>query len=553
MHISGLFKEEECKEVLMSGNEAFARGIFEAGVRFAANYPGTPVSEVGDYLHFLSENSKEFTFDYSLNEKVALESCIGASWAGIRSVAMFKHLGLNVAADPLHTFPYSGTNGGMLILCGGDPGILSSTNAQDNRLYSLHTKIPIIEPATVQECKDFIKEGLRLSELYKIPVYVHVTTRLCHSYGIVRLGKIEHAHHIGKFKKNPQRYINTLRKAMANQKHYFEKIAQVAKNKKIYHLFNEVKLIKARNGENENLNKGIGILTSGICYSYVLQACHKLDLNPPILKLGMIFPINRAEVCRFADRFNLNKMLIVEELEPFIETFSKDVFCNFCDAHQNLEIHGKDFLPNIGELNTDLIMEFLANHFSVPNSYLLEELKQKEKILSEIIPEIPIREPTFCSGCQYRPFFYALKKVTDQISEEAGTGFIFGGDIGCYTLGEAYPYQLIDWVICMGAGIGIANGMSLVLEENQKIIAFIGDSTLFHTGLQPLLNAIKNNIDLTIVIFNNYWTAMTGHQRIIATPKRFIDEGDSKSKTDKKEIDLVNLIKNIGIDEESLV
>ena len=173
MKLPELFQDAPGKKVLMSGNEAFARGIYEAGVKFAANYPGTPLSEVGDSLNYLSETSEEFTFDYSLNEKVALESCIGASWAGIRSIVMFKHLGLNVAADPLHSFPYSGVNGGMLILCGGDPGILSSTNAQDNRLYSLHTKIPIIEPATVQECKDFIKEGLRISELYKIPIYIN--------------------------------------------------------------------------------------------------------------------------------------------------------------------------------------------------------------------------------------------------------------------------------------------------------------------------------------------------------------------------------------------
>ena len=182
MELSELFEDSPGKRVLMSGNEAFARGIFESGVRFAANYPGTPLSEVGDYLKFLSETSEDFTFDYSLNEKVALESCIGASWSGVRTVAMFKHLGLNVASDPLHTFPYSGTNGGMLILCGGDPGILSSTNAQDNRLFSLHTKIPMIEPGTIQECKDLIKKGLQISEKYNVPIYLHVTTRLCHSH-----------------------------------------------------------------------------------------------------------------------------------------------------------------------------------------------------------------------------------------------------------------------------------------------------------------------------------------------------------------------------------
>jgi len=552
--VSKVFENAPDRKVLMSGSEAFARGIYESGVRFAANYPGTPLSEVGDILKYLSEISENFIFDYSLNEKVALESCIGASWAGVRTVVMFKHLGLNVAADPLHTFPYSGINGGMLILCGGDPGILSSTNAQDNRLYSLHTKIPIIEPATVQECKDFVKEGLRISELYKIPIYIHVSTRLCHSYGIVTYGVIKESKKTGHFEKEPNRYINTLTKALANQKKYFKKIRLVAKNKKIFYLLNRIKFDQAEQPSKELLNNKIGILTSGICYSYVIQACHKLNINPPILKLGMIFPINRDEICEFANQYNIKKILIVEELEPFIETFSKRVFCNFCDAKRDIEIHGKDFLPIIGELNTDIIIRFLAKHFNIGNELILEEINKKEEVLKEIIPTLPIREPTFCPGCQYRPVFYILKKVVTGITNKTGIEFIYGGDIGCYTLSEAYPYQMLDWVICMGAGIGIANGMAHVIDsKKQKLIAFIGDSTLFHTGLQPLLNTIKNDIDITIIIFNNYWTAMTGQQEHIATPRKYIRKFGSKSITDKKEISLLRLMENIGLDNGNLI
>ena len=215
MRLDELFEDSPGKKVLLSGNEALARGIFEAGVAFSANYPGTPLSEVGDYLVFLSNTSKEFTFDICINEKIALESAIGVSWAGLRAVAMFKHLGMNVAADPLHSFPYSGVKGGMLILNGGDPGILSSTNAQDNRLYSLHTKIPIIEPSTVQECKDYIKIGLELSEKYEIPIMVNLTARLCHGQGVVKLGKIEQVDLDGHFEKNPDRFINTLGRQVA--------------------------------------------------------------------------------------------------------------------------------------------------------------------------------------------------------------------------------------------------------------------------------------------------------------------------------------------------
>jgi len=525
----------------MSGNEAFARGIYESGVGFAANYPGTPLSEVGDYLNHLSETSQNFTFDYSLNEKVALESCIGASWAGSRSVAMFKHLGLNVTADPLHTFPYSGVNGGMLILCGGDPGILSSTNAQDNRLYSLHTKIPIIEPATVQECKDFIIEGLRISELYKIPIYIHVNTRLCHSYGIVEFGTLISSKSVLEFKKNPDRFINTRGRAKANEKKYFEIIAQIAKNKKLYYLFNMVKLI------NENDISQIGVLTSGISYSYVLQACRKLNINPPILKLGLTFPINHEEICKFTDKYNLNNLLVVEELEPFMETLVKSVFCNFCDAKRDLEVHGKDYLPRIGELNTDLLVKYFQQFFQLDKIEIFDKIKRKEAVLGEIIPNLPPREPTFCAGCPDRPVFYALKKVEEQFKKE-GIELIYGGDIGCYTLSESYPFELIDWVICMGAGIGISNGMALTIDSNkQKIIAFIGDSTLFHTGLQPLLNAIKNDIDITILVFNNYWTAMTGHQEFIGTPNEVIQRAGPNSKTERNKLDLIVFLKGLGL------
>ena len=535
----------ELTELLMSGNEAFTRGIFESGVRFAANYPGTPLSEVGDYLKFLSETSDDFTFDYSLNEKVALESCIGASWSGVRTVAMFKHLGLNVAADPLHTFPYSGTNGGMLILCGGDPGILSSTNAQDNRLYSLHTKIPIIEPGTVQECKDLIKEGLQISEKYNVPIYLHVTTRLCHSHGVVTYGKVDEPKKVGYFKRDTNRYINTLWKAIANQKEYFAKIGQVAKDRHLCDILNQTRAWPA----SEKSDEQVGILTSGICYSYVLQACHKLEITPPILKLGLIFPINKEEICSFVKRYDLKKLLVVEELEPFIETHAKQVFYQNCESFQDIEIHGKDFLPRFGELNTEILMQFFIEHFQVKNKLVLEEINKKEDIVNEIVPTLPRREPTFCSGCPYRPVFYKLKKVINNINSETGIEFIYGGDIGCYTLAEAYPYQMLDWVTCMGAGIGIANGMAQVVDQDkQKLIAFIGDSTLFHSGIQSLINAIKNDIDITIIIFNNDWTAMTGHQETLITPREVIKRHGSKSKIDSKSFDLIKILESFGVE-----
>ncbi len=544
LKLSELFQNSPGRKVILSGNEALARGIFESGVKFAANYPGTPLSEVGDCLNYLAQILEGFTFDYSINEKVALESCVGASWAGAKAVAMFKHMGLNVAADPLHTFPYSGTNGGMLILCGGDPGISSSTNAQDNRLYSLHTKIPFIEPATIQECKDFISLGLRFSELYRVPIYVNLTSRICHSSGIVVLGEIQKISSNTSFIKDPDRFINTLQRALTNQKKYFKIIQQISKDKKLFHLFNKIKTFEINSNDIAAQNKGIGILTSGVCYGYVIQACRKLQINPPILKLGLVFPINREEICEFSNTHNLKKILIVEELEPFIETFSKRVFCNFCDAKRDLEIYGKDFLPSTNELNTDLVMRFFIKHFTVKNQHLLNEMDQKELAIKEIVPGLPLRDPTFCPGCQYRPVFYALKKSTEDFEKKYKKSPIYAGDIGCYTLSESYPFQLLDWVICMGAGIGIANGMSTVIDKTkQHLIAFIGDSTLFHCGFQPLFNAIKNGLEMTIVIFNNSWTAMTGHQEHAGTPLDLIQSKKERDISRKKALSLVDIVK----------
>ncbi|MHA1842790.1 MAG: thiamine pyrophosphate-dependent enzyme [Promethearchaeota archaeon] len=533
----------------MSGNEAFARGVFEAGIIFAANYPGTPISEVGDYLHYLSETSKDFIFDYSVNEKVALESCIGVSWAGLRAIAMFKHLGMNVAADPLHSFPYSGVNGGMVILNGGDPGILSSTNAQDNRFYSLHAHIPILKPSTIQECKDFIIEAIHLSENFKMPIIINTTSRICHGYGIVTFGKIKSPKTTGFFKKDPDRFINTLGRALANQKNYFNVISRLEREKKIHQKLNFIKEFPPElKNSSHHQDESIGIITSGACYGYVLDVCYKLGITPPILKLGLIYPLNGEIILDFIEKFQLQKLLIVEELEPFLQSLI-ELKCWKMKLSTDISIHGKDFLPRTGELNVETIMHFFLHHFFIKNNSIIKEITKKEQVLEEILPLLPRREPTFCPGCQYRPVFYALKKVLQELEKENDLEFIHAGDIGCYTLAEAYPYQLLDWVVCMGAGIGIANGMSLAIDtEKQKLIAYIGDSTLFHSGLQPLLNAIKNNLDITLIIFNNFYTSMTGQQAHVSTPHELISHFGNYRKTDLKEINLEKLLKSLGIE-----
>ncbi|TXT53576.1 MAG: putative Indolepyruvate oxidoreductase subunit IorA [Promethearchaeota archaeon] len=547
MKISNLFDNKAGECFLISGNEAFARGIFEAGAGYAANYPGTPVSEIGDHLKYLSETSSNFTFDYALNEKVAFEACIGASWAGVRSAVMFKHLGLNVAADPLHTFPYSGTNGGMVIICGGDPSILSSTNAQDNRLFSFHTKIPILEPSSIQECKDLTKKAFLLSEQYNVPIYIHVTPRLTHGSGIVKFDKREGRNKSGHFESDHDRYINTLGRARNNQKRYFQKIENISNNHSLQNELSTVRFSIEKEERDDERGNRLGIVTSGISYSYTIQACQKLDIQIPILKLGLIFPLNIDMVIEFIQKYQIKKLLVVEELEPFIERILKEQLYDR-KLENKPEIHGKDIIPSVGELNTELVMGFISRFIPRKRTTLFQEVKNKNQALKKIIPTLPIRQPTFCSGCQYRPVFYTLKKVINQIQMEMEYEFIFSGDIGCYTLAEAYPYELLDWVICMGAGIGIPNGMAQVLEKNQKLIAFIGDSTFFHTGIQPFLNAIKNNLDLTIIIFNNYFTAMTGHQEFIGTPKEYINKYGDESSVDKVQVDLISLIKGLNIE-----
>jgi len=547
MHDKLFSENQENKKFLISGNEAFARGIYEAGVRYAANYPGTPVSEIGDLLNDLGKKSNTFIFDYSINEKVALESCIGVSWAGGRSVVMFKHVGLNIASDPLHTFPYSGVRGGMLIICGGDPGIHSSTNAQDNRYYSLHTKIPIIVPSSVQECKDYVKYGLFISEKHELPIYLHVTNKLSHGHSIVRFDKKENSIRTIKFEKDPKKYINTLKKAMNNQLILYERLDALKNDDEISNLMNKEHITCEQEDNIKELQEKIGIITSGICFSHAVEACHRLKLKIPILKLGLIYPMNMKLIMDFILKNDLKKVLIIEELEPFIENNLKVEVHDKLKDFKSIEIIGKKYFPRVGELNSDIVMDVLAKILDKKNDVNIIELHEKRQIVEEIVSNLPVREPTFCSGCPYRPVFYALKKSTKVLTKKFSWEFIFGGDISCSTLAESYPFELIDYVISMSAGIGIANGLSRILDPNkQKMIAFIGDSTFFHTGLQPIINAIKDNIDLTIIVFYNFWTAMTGHQVHVGTPVEYIAESLGNNAIFSNQVDLINVINSFN-------
>jgi len=323
-----IFSNTPGKKVLLTGNEALTRGIFESGVKFT---------------------------------------------------------------NALQEIPYFGSHSGILIPYRGDSPILNLTNVQESRLYSLQAKIPILEPASVQECKDFIREGFRISELYRLPIYIHVNPLLYDSYGIVEFGELETPKNTKQLKAEPNHDVNTFIKSMDNQEKKNDSLSSITQNIDLFHLFNMIKIIRLEENLEQIERHNIGIITSGIYYGYLIQACRKLKISLPILKIGLIFPINREEVLKFVNQNDIKILLIIEELGGFIEDFSKKVFNNLNYSRRNIEIHGKGFISNAGELDTLKVMTFLSQYFHTRNKYLFEEINRKQEALKEIIPTLPIR------------------------------------------------------------------------------------------------------------------------------------------------------------------
>ncbi|MBN2157619.1 MAG: indolepyruvate ferredoxin oxidoreductase subunit alpha [Candidatus Lokiarchaeota archaeon] len=512
---------EKHAKMLVSGNEAIARAILESGVGFGSTYPGTPVSDVGDILHQYSqtEDGDHFIFDYALNEKVALEEAIGASWMGIRSVVIFKHLGMNVASDALHTIMYSGIGkktqgGGLVLIVGGDPQASSSTNAEDVRLYAYHTHLPIVFPSSVEECHIFTKLALKISEQLGIPVMLYTTPKLSFMSGVINIDKIPEKIPIKQdppaFKRDFEQFVNARHFALMN-KHKLKLAIEDLQNQPILH--DSVELVKSSN------NSGLAIISGGYPYLILKDVLQTLELHEGVslLKLNMVYPISPASILEFVKKSKPKEILVVEELEPMIETEVKKILY---DSGKIIPVKGiwqfhKKFMPeNLpGELTHSYIEIVLRNVFEKGT---LKAVNTYQNTLEQIVRQIPQREPTFCPGCSHRNVFYALRQVADQIKKDHSLDLIFGGDIGCYTLGMSPPWSVMDWLICMGAGIGIANGVGKVLDtyqnKNQHVVALIGDSTFFHSGIQPLLNALKQNLNITLLVLNNYYVAMTGHQ-----------------------------------------
>lgn len=476
------------QRALLSGNEAIARGAIEAGVRVAASYPGTPATEV---LESLASVAKELGIhaEWSVNEKLAFEVAAGASLSGVRAIVSMKHVGMNVAADPLMTLNYTGVVGGFLLVTGDDPFAHSSQNEQDSRYYARMAKMPCIEPSSPQEALEMAREAFEISEKLQAPIMLRSTTRVSHVKQSVSLGSISKERRKASFVHDPRRFVSV--GAIARELH-----------KKL-----NVKLVEMQRVSNESRfnrlelkgSAKLGIIASGVSWGYVKDALDVLNQRQKIslLKIGFAFPLPDALIRKMLKK--VKHVLVVEELEPFIEEHVKRLAA---ETNCKVEILGKALLPREGEFSTGkvaiAIAKILGKSYTFRNAALL---KKAGKIL-------PRRPPILCPGCPHRATFYAIKK--------AAPGAVVTGDIGCYSLGGPTPGEQVEDILCMGAGLGVAQG-AYHAGEGRRIIAPIGDSTFLHAGMPSLLNAVHNKARVTLVIMDNSATAMTGFQPHPAT------------------------------------
>ena len=474
------------QKIILLGNEAIVRGALESGVNFVSTYPGTPASEIGNTFFRIAKKVGVY-FEYSTNEKVALEVGIGASFSGLKTLVAMKNFGLNVCLDALIPFVYTGTKGPTVIIVADDPSCHSSAQSEENTRPIEHlVHIPILEPSDPQECLDFTKLAFQISEKFKIPVMIRTTTRVAHQRMPVKLGQITKPGKVeGEFIKDPKKFITLPPRVLEMKKELFEKTEKIRE-------FSEKTKINKIEG---NQKSKIGIITSAISYLYVKEVLKELNLNLPILKLGVFYPSPNKKTKNFIK--GLKKVLIVEELEASLEEWVKGLAK---DANPKLQIFGKNLLPAIGELKPELVASAIAK---VANKkFIIRNYQFK-------IPNIK-RLPQLCPGCPYWLVISAIKRAVDVKK------VIFGGEIGCYMLFGNKPINLQDYLSCMGSSVGIAHGIKKA--TGQKVIAFVGDSSFFHAGIPALINTVFNKSNPLIIILNNETTAMTGHQPHPAAP-----------------------------------
>ncbi len=476
---------------LLLGNEAIARGLFEAGVKVISSYPGTPSTEITEAAALYNEMYSE----WAPNEKVAAEVACGASIGGVRSFCAMKHVGFNVAADPIFTMSYIGVNGGMVIAVADDPGMHSSQNEQDSRNYAIAAKLPMLEPSDSAECKDMTKLAYELSEKYDTPVIVRLTTRISHSRSVVELCDRVEKDDVP-YVKNPAK--NVMLPAFARPKH-------VLVEKRTEDLIEYAET----SGINKVIDNGskIGIITAGTVYQYAKEV---MGDNANYLKLAMLNPLPIKLIEDFAK--GLDKVYVIEELDDIIETHCKK---------NGINVIGKELFPKIGEFNQRILGKILLNQ------------EAKGKTFDE---DIPIRPPVMCCGCPHRGVFYALKKA----------GVYVSGDIGCYTLGASAPLGAMDACICMGASVSALHGFNKATGLDNKSVAVIGDSTFMHSGVTSLIDIAYNRSNSVTMILDNSITGMTGHQQNPTTG--YTLKGDPA-----QAVNLEELCKAIGINKVEVV
>ena len=473
-------------KVIMLGNEAIARGAYEAGVKVSAAYPGTPSTEISENIVKYNE---DIYAEWSPNEKVATEVAIGASVSGVRAMACMKHVGLNVASDPLYTVSYMGVNGGLVLVVADDPGLYSSQNEQDTRMIARAAQVPVLEPSDSMEAKEFMKEAFEISEQFDRPVILRTTTRLAHSQGLVELCERKQV--------EDKPYVKNIQKTV-----------MMPGNAKLRHVVIEQKNLELAEAANtlsvnrvEMQDTKIGVITSGIPYQYVKEALP----NASVLKLGLVNPLPKKLIQEFANK--VEKLYIIEELDPVIEEQVKS---------WGIQAIGKEIFTVQGEYSANMIR----------TAILGEELELKAPA------KAPGRPPILCPGCPHRSVFYVLNKLKLHAA----------GDIGCYTLGAVAPLSVVDTTICMGASISSLHGMEKAKGKDyvKNWVAVIGDSTFLHTGVNSLMNMMYNKATGTVMILDNSTTGMTGHQDHAATGKTLLGEPTYA-------IDIAGLCRAIGV------
>ncbi len=484
-------------KILMTGNEAVARGALEAGISFASAYPGTPSTEI---LENIAVYKDDITAEWAVNEKVALETAIGASIAGARSLAAMKHVGVNVAADPLFTFAYMGVNGGLVLVSADDPGLHSSQDEQDNRYYAKFAKVAMLEPSDSQESKDMVVAAMEISERFDTAVLLRMTTRLCHSKTPVTEGTVP--------ARSKKPYVKRLDK--------FDSVPATARRQ---HAVLEDRLLALEAFSNETeLNRvewkgsAVGVVSSGVAYQYAKEVFGK---DASFFKLGFSHPLPMKKLKEFASR--VGKLYVVEELEPYIEEQLKAA---------GIPCVGKELVPRLGELNPAIVAKAIFGT-SAPT------IQVDKSSVAE-------RPPVLCAGCPHRGFFVELGKVK---------GIMIAGDIGCYGLGGMDPLNAKDAGLCMGASVSMAQGAQKVFErfgEKTRTVAVIGDSTFFHTGMNSLMSSVYNRAPTVTCILDNRITAMTGHQDNPGT-------GYTLQGAPTKEIDIEVLVRALGVEKARTV